>query len=81
MGKRFLVPEKHLPVLHLPKPPKTNGRHNEVDVTIHVNGKSYSSSFKTDIVGSTMLSSLNDDGLKTIVAEMLSTKFGRTKPL
>ena len=84
MGGAFLQPEKHTQTLHLPskqKPPKTNGRHNEIDVTIYVNGRPYTSSFKTDIAGSTIASKITDDGFRAMLAELFETKFGRTKAL
>lgn len=81
MGKPFLKPEIHQPILHLPKPPKQNGRHNEIDVTMFINGNEFSYSFKSDISGSLMSSQIKDEFLKRTITEMLSTKFGRTKML
>lgn len=65
------------PTLHLPKPPKTNGRNNEMDVEIFVNGRTIKLSFKVPFTGNLMASQLNEETLSRLLCEALSSKFGK----
>lgn len=81
MGTAFAKPESHRPVIHLPKPSKTSGRHNEIDVSIYVSGVEFRASFSANVAGTLMASQISDEYLTALVRELLSTKFSRTKIL
>lgn len=64
------------PILHLPKPPKISGRHNEIDVTVYVSGKAIALTFKAPVSGTLIGSQITEPALKTIIGRALATTFG-----
>lgn len=78
LGKQSADMGKHFerPILHLPKSPKINGRHNEIDVTVFVRGEGIALTFKAPIAGTLLGSQITQSALKNIIGRALATTFG-----
>ena len=81
MGKVFEEKPESRPILHLNKPPKTNARNNEIDVSIYARGMEFKMRFSADVGGTLMASQINQSKLTEIVREAIAAKFGKVKTL